>query len=293
MRVNLEAFAITQFGLDKIEPNNLICICLTTKIVIRQQEIAMTESSSKIEQTITQIRTLIAESRLENGRLPSEPKLTQMLGVSRATIRQALSSLATEGVIVRKHGAGTFINERVLNIASRLEEVWDFAAMIQLSGYTPSVQHLELSLGPSPDGAAQKLALNHKANEVIITANVFFADDAPVIYCIDIIPAHLVNQAYREEELHGPVYSFLEKRCHQRLDHNIAELLPVIADNKLSKLLQCPLGSPLHYFKEIGFNKEGLPIIYSEEYYRPEYFSFNVIRKKIGHSSKVAKTPLQ
>jgi GntR family transcriptional regulator len=241
----------------------------------------MADSTPKIEQVTTQMRSLIAKNQLSNGRLPSEPELAQQLSASRATVRQALASLAMEGLIVRKHGVGTFINQQVLNIPTRLEEVWDFAEMIHLSGYTPDVQHLQLKLGSSSAIIAQKLALAPESAEVLTTTNIFLADGAPVIYCIDIIPANLINEAYRDEELHGPVYAFLEKRCQQRLDHNIAELLPVVADDKLSQLLHCPIGSPLHYFKETGFNKEGMPIIYSEEYYRPEYFSFNVIRKKI------------
>jgi GntR family transcriptional regulator len=238
-------------------------------------------SITKSAQITAQMRALIAENQFENGRLPSEPELATMLQASRATIRQALASLAEEGLIIRKHGIGTFVNERVLNIPTRLEEVWDFAEMFQLSGYTPGVQHLELTLGPASAMAAQQLALDAGSAEVITTANVFFADAAPVIYCIDIIPAHLVNQAYREEELHGPVYAFLEKRCGQRLSHNIAEILPIIVDATLSDLLQCAEGSALHYFRETGFNQEGTAIVFSEEYYRPEFFSFSVLRKKI------------
>lgn len=241
----------------------------------------MATSITKSAKITARMRALIAGNQFKDGRLPSEPELSAMLQASRATIRQALSSLAEEGLIIRKHGIGTFVNERVLNIPTRLEEVWDFAEMIQLSGYTPGVQHLELTLGPASAMAAQHLALDAGSAEVITTANVFFADTAPVIYCIDIIPAHLVNQAYREEELHGPVYAFLEKRCGQRLSHNIAEILPVVADATLSDLLQCAEGTALHYFRETGFNQEGTAIVYSEEYYRPEFFSFSVIRKKI------------
>jgi len=237
------------------------------------------ETSSKVEQVTDRMRSLIGEHHFADGRLPSEPDLAQLLGASRATVRQALSSLALEGLIVRKHGIGTFVNDYILNIPTRLEEVWDFAEMIRLSGHSPGIRHLALSLGPVSATVAQKLALEPKSAELLTTANILLADDIPVIYCVDMIPANLVSQAYRDEELHGPVYTFLERRCNQRLDHNIAQVLPVVADNRLSELLQCPLGAPLHYFEEIGFNGNGVPIIYSEEYYRPDYFSFHVIRK--------------
>ena len=204
--------------------------------------------------------------------------MARQLGASRATVRQALAQLELDGVILRKHGVGTFINERVLSIGTRLEEVWDFAEMIRLSGYTAGIRHINLTLEPTPPEIVEKLALN-PGDEVLTTANVFLADDVPVIYCVDVIPAGLVRSAYRDEELHGPVYTFLEKRCNQRIDYNITEVLPVVADDRISELLNCEVGTPLHYFDEIAFNAEDIPIMYSEEYYRPEYFSFKVVRK--------------
>lgn len=237
------------------------------------------ETSSKVEQIAGRMRSLIGEGSFAGGRLPSEPDLAQLLDASRATVRQALAALALEGLVVRKHGVGTFVNDYILNIPTRLEEVWDFAEMIRVSGHNPGVRHLALSLGPAPAKVAQKLGLEPESAELLTTANIFLADDIPVIYCVDMIPAHLVRQAYRDEELHGPVYTFLEKRCQQRLDYNVTQILPVAADARLSELLQCPAGTPLHYFEEIGLNGAGTPIIYSEEYYRPDYFSFHVIRK--------------
>ncbi len=238
----------------------------------------MIGSSSKVEQVAAKVRTLIEDGRFEKGRLPSEPSLAESLGASRATVRQALERLALDGLIARKHGVGTFVNSHVQAIRTRLEEVWDFDEMIRASGYRSSVRHIKLDLQLPAPKVAEKLAMD-SAQEVLTTANVFMADDIPVIYVVDIIPASLVNQAYREEELHGPVYTFLRSRCDQQVDHNITEVLPVMADKKLGDLLDCRIGSPLHYFEEIGFNAQSQPIIYSEEYYRPAFFQFKVVRK--------------
>jgi GntR family transcriptional regulator len=238
----------------------------------------MQQSPLRSTQALIKIRELINAHRVKDGRLPSEPELAQQLGVSRGTVRQALSELEREGLIQRRHGVGTFINERVLNVGSRLEEVWDFEEMITLSGYKSGVRHVSLSLEPAGDALAEKLSLEC-GEEVLVTANVFLADGVPVIYCVDILPAKLVESAYRQEELYGPVYTFLEKRCNQVVDYNITQIRPVVADEKLSILLECKVGDPLHFFEEVGFNREDLPIIYSEEYYCPEYFSFNIVRK--------------
>jgi DNA-binding transcriptional regulator YhcF (GntR family) len=48
----------------------------------------------------------------EGEKLPSEFELSKQLGVSRATLREALRILEDENIVIRKHGGGTFINAR-------------------------------------------------------------------------------------------------------------------------------------------------------------------------------------
>ena len=244
-----------------------------------------TGSGSRVDEVSEQVRALIDGHTFAGGRLPSEPELTRLLGASRATIRQALSQLEAERIITRKHGVGTFVNQRVLNIGTRLDQVWDFQEMIQLAGYAPGVRHESLSLGPASDHVLSILSLP-PGQEVLTTANVFLADGVPVIYCVDVIPARIVRQAYNNEELHGPVYRFLEQRCHQRVDYNITEILAVGADEAVAGRLHCETGVPLHYFEEIGCNAAGEPILYSEEYYSPSFFEFKIVRKLTTRTSQ-------
>ncbi len=57
------------------------------------------------------LRAAIADGRLVSGQhLPAEPQLAEQLGVSRATLRQALTLLTKEGLLVRQHGRGTFVS---------------------------------------------------------------------------------------------------------------------------------------------------------------------------------------
>jgi len=242
----------------------------------------MGRTASRVDQVVTQIRSLIDERDLVGDRLPSEPDLARALQASRATVRQALGQLERDGLVVRRHGIGTFINARVQDIKTRLEEVWDFEEMIRASGCTASVRHVEITLGSADAQVADRLGLE-PGDEVLSTSNVFLADGIPVIFCVDVLPARLVQHAYRDEELHGPIYHFLEQRCNQHIDYNIAEVMPYSADVRHADLLNCPRGSALHYFTEVGFNSDNMPILYSEEYYRPEYFKFKVVRKMVTH----------
>ena len=76
-----------------------------------------------------QIERFVAGNELAPGdRLPGERELCELLGVSRASVREALRSLETRGVVRVQHGKGVFVaapdeGERALQRFSRLREV--------------------------------------------------------------------------------------------------------------------------------------------------------------------------
>ncbi|MCR3761045.1 FadR/GntR family transcriptional regulator [Clostridium felsineum] len=70
------------------------------------------KSTKVYEQVIEQFKTMIADGTLKKGdRLPSERELVSQLGVSRASIREALSALQMIGFVEARHGEGNFIRE--------------------------------------------------------------------------------------------------------------------------------------------------------------------------------------
>lgn len=64
------------------------------------------------------------------SKLPSEYVLSQKLGVSRVTLREALRILNDENVITRKHGIGTFVNAKP-TYTSGIEELSSITEMIE------------------------------------------------------------------------------------------------------------------------------------------------------------------
>lgn len=62
------------------------------------------------DQIVGQIQVQIMEGKLAEGeKLPSEPELAQQFGVSRASVREALSMLESKGVVERHKNGGTFL----------------------------------------------------------------------------------------------------------------------------------------------------------------------------------------
>ncbi len=76
-----------------------------------------------------QVERFIEGNGLRPGdRLPGERELSELLGVSRASVREALRSLQARGVVLVRHGKGVFVaapdeGERALDRFARLREV--------------------------------------------------------------------------------------------------------------------------------------------------------------------------
>lgn len=78
-------------------------------------------------QIARELRRQIEQRDLAPGeRLPSENELAEEFDVSRITVRQALASLADEGYVHRRHGAGTFVSEslRLVQLDLAIAQPW-------------------------------------------------------------------------------------------------------------------------------------------------------------------------
>lgn len=65
------------------------------------------------QQVAATIRQYIQSGQWESGiQVPSEDEIGRMFGVSRATVREAVSDLVSQGYLVKRRGIGTFVREK-------------------------------------------------------------------------------------------------------------------------------------------------------------------------------------
>ena len=218
------------------------------------------------------------------GQLPSEPQLAAELGVSRATIREALTILAREGVIVRRHGVGTFVNANLPDLKSNFAENIEFEDLITQQGYEAGVKVLRAGLGRAGP-VASHFGLNEDAG-VYFVDKVFLANGTPVIFVHNAVPVTLVLPAHRVElrdQVDGrePIYRFLYERCQQEVIYQISNIKAAAADASLAEELACPLNHPLLCIEEIGYNGAQEPVLYCLEYHRSDIIRFDAIRRVV------------
>ncbi|MEA4869023.1 MAG: GntR family transcriptional regulator [Christensenella sp.] len=215
-----------------------------------------------------------------SGKLPPEGVLAERLNISRTQLRDSLSQLEREGFISRHQGVGTVINRHVLAVKVRMDMEIEFMEMITQSGHEPSLLRASHELVQSGASVSQRLAVP-EGDMVLRVVRLIGADGKPAIYCEDYIPAALIKKRdYTEEDLQNPIFSFLKKFCALEAHMDLTEVRPAVADHALSEIFQVAEGTPLLYLDEINYDKEGMPMLYSPQYYIGGVIPHTLLRMK-------------
>ena len=240
---------------------------------------------SLTDQVKSHIKDLILQGEFPGGRIPPEMELAEALGVSRTTVRDALSRLEMEGTISRRQGAGTFVNDPVLQIRSRLDEIWGYSAMLEAHGFTPSTRiietrQVEAAASPYEAHTAEDLQLSDEEPLLLVT-KLFLENDAPVILTRNSLPLRLLPEPYTRDDLARPLYEFLELFTRHRLAYYVTDIVPVAADAETAELLKVTPGTPLVSFDEIGYNDNNEPIVKAHSYFRDDLLRLRLLRRRV------------
>ncbi len=235
-------------------------------------------SPSLTDQVKHHLKERILNGEFEDGRIPAENDLAADLGVSRTTIRDALSRLEHEGAIVRKQGAGTFVNEAGLQIKSRLEEIWSYEEVLREHGYEPSVEVLRVDREPAGETVAGALGIL-PGDAVMVIEKLFREDDEPVAVTANRIPAAYFDDTPLDDA--GlPVYEFLEAHADRHLAYYLSEIVPVALDPEQAAVLGVAPGTAVISFEEIGYDRDDQPVVSAKSYFRDDLLRFRLIRRK-------------
>jgi GntR family transcriptional regulator len=126
------------------------------------------------------IISLIDNNFLRAGdALPSERELGELYRVSRMTVRQAINELASEGVLNRLQGVGTFVTEKNI-VAPIVPAVIGFSERIRKAGMKPTSRVLALELIPGTPVITERLQLEPKM-PLICLKRLRLIDDEPLM----------------------------------------------------------------------------------------------------------------
>lgn len=239
-------------------------------------------------QAAATIRRAVLDGHWRVGaRLPSEPQLALELGISRATLREALRMLVTDDLLDRRHGVGTFVvRVPTPTIERGIDELFSLGEAIEGLGYEPSVGEHEIKVMPASDLVAAELQLA-VGQPVCHLARVRMADSRPVIVCDDFFATDLLAEAgltpstaVAEVVERGSLYAWFEERLGIAIDWALTHIEPVAADASESKTLGVRQGEALIRLRQTHYAVDGRPVLYSENVHNSDVIRFHVQRRR-------------
>ena len=219
-------------------------------------------------------------------RLPSEPALAASLGVSRATLRDALRSLEEDGFVTRVQGSGTFVTHRP-RLKNNLDVNFGVTELIRMMGARPGTEQVRaFQTAASPD-EAELLAVPEGA-PLRCVERVRTADGQPVVLSVDMVPERLLGDRLDllDRMGEGSVYDLLQREFGVVIRQGVATIRPANADGRLAALLRVPAGTLLLYLQQVDFDLDGRPVLLSHEHHLADAFEITVVRRGPGPHTK-------
>jgi len=223
---------------------------------------------------------LIREGFYRPGqRLPSEADLAKQLGISRPTLREALFSLEQEGLILVRHGVGTFVApdpERQLDSGlERLESVLQLAAR---QGMEAVCADLEVQETQADRELAGRLQIE-LGTPVTSIRRVILVDGSPAALMVDLVPGNLLSAHDVNGHFSGSVLDVLRQKPGLQVGQALARIVALGAEPSLARKLGLRPQQAVLLLEETLFDVQGTPIDFARNYFVPERFQFQVVRR--------------
>lgn len=222
---------------------------------------------------------LIAKSE-PGTRLPSEPNLAAELGVSRATLREAMRTFETQGLVRRRQGAGTFVVGQPPVMEDGLELLESMLTM---------ARRTNMNVGPGPVSVERILAADEFARALDVpletplvrVSRTMSVDTRPVAYLVDVLPEEILHPEELTSKFSGSVLDYLIQRGDP-LTVSRTEITASNATADVAKKLELQRGDVLLHFTAKLFTASAKVVDYSHSYFVPGYFKFHIVRKVGG-----------
>ena len=221
-----------------------------------------------------QIQEFIAELILSGKLTPetkiqSEREFSDDLGVSRMTVRKALTELVNEGLLGRRHGSGTYVAKP--KVTYELHEMVNYIHAMQIRNISTATQLLEFDEIVASRRLAEtlKIEIGNSIYRIILLR---FANRVPVILERVFFPCARFPDL-QEWDLEKSSFMDLLTGVYKKKLGPISQTVEAVsATDVIARQLRVEEGSPLIMLVKIMHAKDlGEPIVFAQDYLRSDY----------------------
>jgi len=237
-------------------------------------------SGSAVDRVYDRVLQLIQQLGLRAGdRLHTEAELSDLFGVSRSTVREALRRLEQEGVLLAVQGQGRFISAVAsLSPERPMSKYESITEMLTARGYAVTSAVLDVAEGTA--SAAEAAALEvEEGDPVIRLLRIRFGDDRPLVVSENTVPRDLLPGPLEYRDWGGSLTAALAAHGHH-VRSSLATISATSLPEEWAERHRLQGLGPWLLVTEVGLTKEGRRVLYARDYHRGDEISFSVLRQR-------------
>lgn len=228
------------------------------------------------KQLISKLKKRITANEFPDMKLPDERSLSETYEISRSSVKRALGQMASDGIIFKKRGSGTFINplylknKTVFNYAGTNLGVTDG---FEMNGKSPKVKVLSFEVIAPSEDLQRNLFLN--ADDFvykIVRLRLF--EKTPFMIETGYIPIKIVPNLSRVI-VKGSIFNYLEDAQNQAVTKSSISIYAEPSTENDQALLDLKSTEPVSIMDGIFFLDDGTPFEYSNMRFHYKFSKFN------------------
>src|ERR671911_2022642 len=165
--------------------------------------------------------------------LPSERRLAASLGVSRPTLRGAIDELVREGLLLRRHGSGTYVAEPKIALPLTMTS---FSEDMTRRGMRPGSRVVDFQCLAAGAKLGQRLQIS-PVDEVWVITRLRLADDETMAIEWLHAPRRLLPELRREELATHSFYELLRVRRQITIASGTQTIEPTVTSPEEAEML--------------------------------------------------------
>ena len=222
--------------------------------------------------------------RLSDGdKLPTEQRIAESHGVSRATVRRALGVLADAGVIKRRAGSGTTVCALDMQQRAAMNFNTLMPQLVEM-GQKTKARLLSFSYERSPDYVTRAMRWK-TSQEVQVATRIRLIDGIPSSHLTTYVPANIAEN-YSENDLSTqPLFSLLESSGVQIINAH-QTVSATLADPEVALAIGVAVGSALLSLDRVVRDKDGNGVEYLSALHRPDMFRLEMSLTRVGQKNE-------
>ena len=215
------------------------------------------------------IADLILSGKLApDAKIQSERDFSEDLGVSRMTVRRALTELVHEGLLERKHGSGTYVAKPKVTY-----EAWELANYVQAMqrrNIATASQLLEFGEIAASRRLADFLKIEI-GNPIYRVSILRFANRVPVILERVFVSCKRCPGLEEWDLEKSSINDLLTEAYHITPTRISQTMEAVVATENVAAQLRVNEGFPLLLLSRVTFEEEEAPVVFSQDFLRGDY----------------------